>query len=121
MKLRHAFTVSVVGLVAAGGIAAPTFAAGGTTLNNPADKVKLAYVKTTLTAKPGKITLVMPNPSVLPHNIAIQGKGFDIKGPVVGKGKTSTVSATLKAGTYTFYCSVPGHEAAGMKGTLTVK
>jgi uncharacterized cupredoxin-like copper-binding protein len=27
----------------------------------------------------------------------------------------------VKAGTYTFFCSVPGHEQAGMKGTLTVK
>ena len=36
-------------------------------------------------------------------------------------GGTSTVTATLKPGTYTFYCSVDGHEAAGMKGTLTVK
>jgi uncharacterized cupredoxin-like copper-binding protein len=40
---------------------------------------------------------------------------------VVQNGGTSTVSETLKPGTYTFYCSVDGHEAAGMKGTLTVK
>jgi uncharacterized cupredoxin-like copper-binding protein len=31
------------------------------------------------------------------------------------------VRATVKSGTYTFYCSVPGHEAGGMKGTLTVR
>jgi mono/diheme cytochrome c family protein len=39
----------------------------------------------------------------------------------VGTGGTSKVSANLKPGTYEFYCSVPGHEAGGMKGTLTVK
>ena len=39
----------------------------------------------------------------------------------MGKGGTSKVSVNLKPGTYTFYCSVPGHEAGGMKGTLTVK
>jgi uncharacterized cupredoxin-like copper-binding protein len=33
----------------------------------------------------------------------------------------STFTADLKAGTYIFYCQVPGHEQAGMKGTLTVK
>jgi uncharacterized cupredoxin-like copper-binding protein len=42
------------------------------------------------------------------------------KGPTVIGGGRSTVTATLKAGTYTFYCSVPGHEQAGMRGTLTV-
>jgi uncharacterized cupredoxin-like copper-binding protein len=36
-------------------------------------------------------------------------------------GKTSTVTADLKAGTYKFYCSVDGHRAAGMEGTLTVR
>ena len=28
---------------------------------------------------------------------------------------------TLAAGTYTYYCSVPGHREAGMQGTLTIK
>jgi len=31
------------------------------------------------------------------------------------------VTVTLKPGTYQFYCPVPGHKAAGMKGTLTVQ
>jgi uncharacterized cupredoxin-like copper-binding protein len=39
----------------------------------------------------------------------------------VGKGGTSSFKVTLKPGTYTFLCEVPGHAAAGMKGTLTVK
>ena len=42
-------------------------------------------------------------------------------GPIVGSGGTSTFTVTLKPGTYTFFCEVPGHEAAGMKGTLVVK
>ena len=36
-------------------------------------------------------------------------------------GGAKTLKLTLKAGTYTFYCSVPGHRAAGMHGTLTVQ
>ena len=36
-------------------------------------------------------------------------------------GGTKSFSATLKPGTYTYYCSVPGHREAGMQGTLTVK
>jgi plastocyanin len=59
----------------------------------------------------------MPNTSGVDHNIAIKGLGA---GAVVAKG-VSSFKADLKAGTYTYFCEVPGHEAAGMKGTLTVK
>ncbi len=63
----------------------------------------------------------MKNASSVPHDIAIQGGGVSKIGPIVSGGGVSTVTATLAPGTYTFYCSVPGHEAAGMKGTITVK
>jgi len=56
-------------------------------------------------------------PRTLIVGIAIKGKS---KGKTVKKGGTSTVTATLKKGTYTFYCPVPGHEAGGMKGKLIV-
>lgn len=80
----------------------------------------LAFDATELTADAGAVTITMANPSPIPHNVAIKGGGVDVKGPVVLKDGTSTVTADLKSGTYTFYCSVPGHEAAGMKGTLVV-
>jgi uncharacterized cupredoxin-like copper-binding protein len=67
------------------------------------------------------VEIVMQNASEVPHNVAIKGNGVDVKGPVVtGADMPSTVRATLKPGTYTFYCSVDGHEAAGMKGQLIV-
>ncbi|MHB8642206.1 MAG: plastocyanin/azurin family copper-binding protein [Gaiellaceae bacterium] len=81
---------------------------------------KLAFDKTSLTARAGKVTIALTNPSAIPHDIAIKGNGVDVKGAVVSAGGRSTVTATLKPGTYVFYCSVPGHEAAGMHGTLTV-
>jgi uncharacterized cupredoxin-like copper-binding protein len=63
----------------------------------------------------------MKNMSSVMHDIAITGNGVNQIGAVVANGGTSTVTANLAAGSYTFYCSVDGHRAAGMVGTLTVK
>jgi plastocyanin len=92
-----------------------------TTLHLQADPSgALRFDKQTLTAPVGKVTIVMANPSPLQHDIAIEGNGVDVTGPIVSKGGTSTVTADLQPGTYTFLCTVPGHADAGMKGTLTV-
>jgi uncharacterized cupredoxin-like copper-binding protein len=40
--------------------------------------------------------------------------------PKVGQGQTASKKVELSAGEYRFYCTIPGHEQAGMKGTLTV-
>jgi uncharacterized cupredoxin-like copper-binding protein/cytochrome c5 len=79
-----------------------------------------AFSNKTATGTAGKITFDMPNKSPIGHNIALKGVA-GAAGKVVTQGKTSTFTVTLKPGKYTFYCEVPGHEAAGMKGTLTVK
>jgi plastocyanin len=106
-----------------GGNAAPAPATGaGTKLSITADPGgQLKFDKKTLQAKAGKVTITMANPSQLTHSVAIEGNGVDAEGQVVGPNGTSTASATLKPGTYTFYCTVPGHRQAGMQGTLTVK
>lgn len=81
----------------------------------------LKFDKSTLTAKPGKVTIVMDNPSDLPHAVEIEGDGVEVAGETVGNGGTSKASADLKAGEYEYYCPVGNHKAAGMEGTLTVK
>jgi uncharacterized cupredoxin-like copper-binding protein len=105
-----------------------TAAGGGSSLSVTADPGgALKFDKTTLTAKAGKVTIkdVNPSSSGIAHGIAVEGKGVDKDGTGgtsgVSAGQTATVSVTLKPGTYTFYCPVDGHKAAGMKGTLTVK
>jgi uncharacterized cupredoxin-like copper-binding protein len=66
------------------------------------------------------VQLVMTNPAAVPHNIAVKGNGVDEKGPVVSGGSESRLTLrNLKPGTYTFYCSVPGHEDQ-MNGKLIV-
>ena len=134
MKIRHLTPVIVVALAGCGGgnsdnesspppapATPPAAMGGGQTLHLLADPNALAFNKKTLTAKAGQVTIDMKNPSSTPHNIAIEGGGIDKDGEIVSQGGMSTVTATLKPGKYTFYCSVPGHRQAGMQGTLTVK
>ena len=89
---------------------------------------QLAYVTNKAVAGPGSVTVEMPNVSGVSHNIAIESGtgGASGSGPVLGASQfvtkgTATVSVKLKPGTYTFFCQAPGHRAAGMFGTLTVK
>jgi plastocyanin len=89
---------------------------------------QLAYVTNKAIAKPGGVTIEMPNMSGVSHNIALEpgAHGATPGGSVIGaspfttKG-TATVNVSVKPGTYTFFCQAPGHRAAGMYGTLTVK
>lgn len=81
----------------------------------------LKFDKSSLSAKAGKVTVVMDNPSDLPHAVEVEGSGVEKSGETVTKGGVSKVSANLKPGTYEYYCPVGNHKAAGMEGTLTVK
>jgi uncharacterized cupredoxin-like copper-binding protein len=83
----------------------------------------LAFNTDSIEAKAGEVTVVLDNPSSsgIEHGIAVSGNGVDQEGKVVQPGSDSTVKVKLRAGTYVFFCPVPGHEEAGMKGTLTVR
>ncbi len=82
----------------------------------------LAYTTTSATAKAGKVTVDFDNPQSLTHDVAIESSsGEEVGGTeLIADGSDST-TVELEPGTYTFYCSVPGHREAGMEGTLTVK
>jgi plastocyanin len=96
--------------------------AKGGKLAIPADPTgQLAYLVSTAIAPAGKLMIDSLNKSSTPHDIALEGPGVNDKGPVVANGKTSKITVDLKPGTYTFYCSVPGHRQAGMVGKLVVK
>jgi uncharacterized cupredoxin-like copper-binding protein len=95
---------------------------GGANLKISADaNGQLAFNTKTLSAKAGKVTITMSNPSQIPHGVGVNGGGVNKVGAVVNQGGSSSVTVTLKPGKYTFFCPVPGHEQAGMKGTLTVQ
>jgi plastocyanin len=100
-------------------------AASGNKLALKADESNgLSFDPKTLTAKAGTVTITMDNPSgdSQPHAVSIEGPGgVSAAGKIAQPGGTSQVSLKLKPGTYTFFCPVDGHRAAGMEGTLTVQ
>jgi plastocyanin len=89
-----------------------------------ADPSQIAYDTTSLSAKAGNVTIDFDNPNqALGHDVCVEdpnGKKLGCSQVVTGD-KTTLDLSNLKAGDYTFYCSVDSHEAAGMKGTLTVQ
>ena len=95
---------------------------GGQTLSLTADSSALAYQETSLSAKPGNATIDFDNPSAIGHDVCVQDSSGKEVGcsDIIQQSKT-TLDVDLKPGSYTYFCSVDGHEAAGMKGTLTVK
>jgi plastocyanin len=91
-------------------------------LDIPADPGgSLAYTFAAATGQPGQVTIKSVNKASIDHDISLEGNGVDEHGKVVKDGGTSEISVNLKPGTYTFYCSVPGHREGGMEGKLTVK
>lgn len=96
---------------------------GGSAVKFEADPGgELAYTTTTASAKAGKVTIDFNNPQALTHDVQIEdAQGKEVGGTeLIASGQDST-TVDLKPGTYTYFCSVPGHREAGMEGTLTVK
>jgi len=95
---------------------------GGTNLALAADpNGATTFDRTALEAPAGTVVIDFTNDSSNPHNVTIEGNGIAEVASDTVTGDSTSVSADLQPGTYTFYCSVDGHRAAGMEGTLTVK
>jgi plastocyanin len=95
---------------------------GGGTVSFEADPSgALAFTETEVSASAGENTVEFDNQSSTAHDVVIEGDGEDIAETEVITGSTTSTTAELEPGTYTFYCSVDSHREAGMEGTLTVK
>jgi plastocyanin len=81
-----------------------------------------AFDQTELTVPAGLVSVNFDNPASLSHDVVIEDEsgGEIAKTDLISEAQTAT-TAELQPGTYTFYCSVPGHREGGMEGTLTVK
>jgi plastocyanin len=94
---------------------------GGAAISIAADPSgQLSYNTKAITAKAGDITIDFSNDSQVPHNVTIEQGENELGATDTIQGSKTSKSFSLKAGTYSFYCSVDGHEAAGMKGTLKI-
>lgn len=90
-------------------------------LTSPEDG-SLVFEPISLTAPPGEVAIDYTNPSEVPHNVAIEADGETVaQGATVTGGKTGEAAAQLEAGSYAFFCSIPGHRESGMEGVLDVE
>jgi plastocyanin len=77
----------------------------------------MGYRPSTLVVAQGG-TIVFVNEGQVIHDLRVEGEPRFLH--EVGPGETTTVPVTLDTGTYEMFCSIPGHRAAGMEGTLVV-
>jgi nitrite reductase (NO-forming) len=106
--------LAVVGVVAAPAFGSRTHATA-TSVTVTATEFKFKLSKTSVPH--GSVTFTVMNKGKLSHDFKIAGK----KTPLIKPGKSAKLTVTLKAGKAAYLCTVAGHAAAGMKGTLTVK
>jgi plastocyanin len=118
-KARAAKSLSAIAGIA---LFASACSGGGGGATTSATKGGFAFNPTTLTIDAGKAaTITLKNPDAVVHDLQINGipTPFKIEAQ---PGKDASGNVTIdKAGTYDFVCTQPGHEAAGMKGQITVK
>ena len=121
---------SAAGLAVAA-LAVAACGGGGTASSGPGTAVpsgvvaveakEYAFTPSTITVPAGSVTFSIRNVGSQEHEFEIfKGDQVvdEIEGLVPGLDRTLTV--TLDAGDYTYVCKLAGHEAAGMKGALTV-
>lgn len=79
----------------------------------------LQFEPTSLTASAGTVTVELTSRGATEHTFVIEELDDTLVVEAAG-GETATGTVELEPGTYTYYCDIPGHRAAGMEGELTV-
>jgi uncharacterized cupredoxin-like copper-binding protein len=65
------------------------------------------------------VTLNLANSDLLPHSFDVDEFAVHVSMP--GHDQVQAVFTPTKPGDYPFYCGIPGHQEAGMVGTLIVE
>jgi plastocyanin len=113
--MKRLTLLALPALIAAVIVLPIAIAAGATSVNVSAKEYKFTFSPSS--ARHGTVTFRVTNRGKLAHDLKIAGK----KTRIVQKGKTATLTVTLKKGSYRYLCTIPGHAALGMKGTLRVR
>lgn len=79
--------------------------------------IDLDFADAPATAPAGEATIAIDNQGAIVHDVTIDELGIHVG---AGGGEVAQETVALEPGTYTYYCSVPGHRAAGMEGTIEV-
>jgi plastocyanin len=96
-----------------------TAPAGGGAASVTIEAHDIYFTPKSISAPAGKLNIDYVEKGSQQHTLVIDGvSGFKLQ---VGPGaKSATGTVDLKAGDYTYYCTIPGHRAQGMQGTITV-
>lgn len=118
MLLLVAVAITALALVqVASARTEPQAQASATTISVSGKEFSFRLSKKSI-SRPGKVTFKFKNNGTVQHDFSINGK----KTRLIGPRKTASVAVTFRRkGTYRYVCTVPGHAAAGMKGTFTVR
>lgn len=112
-----ALAVIALGGAAVAGVAAHG-GAGTTTVKVTEKEYRIAL--SVKKAPAGPVKFVVRNSGTYPHALAIAGPGLKPKRtPLIKPGRSATLTVTLRSGTYSLWCPVPGHAARGMKASFT--
>jgi uncharacterized cupredoxin-like copper-binding protein len=135
MKLRALMLAASVGLTTACGgtvstadsgpssaIPAGASTAGGQQLTVPVGNA-MHFAPSSLMVRAGQpIELTLRNGGSIPHDFTlVDGASGPVKIEAQGGQTARGTFAIDSPGTYAFVCSVPGHAAAGMQGTITAQ
>lgn len=121
-KNRHSIALICAGLAAVTAAVLTPIATGGKRAGRSVPTVAISgkeysFTPSSISVSHGTVTFRLSNRGTIGHDLNVDGKTT----PVINPGKTATITVSLKKGTYTFICTVPGHAKLGMKGTLKVK
>lgn len=116
MKITLLAVLALTGAAVAGVVAHAS--ASKTTIRVTEREFKIGL--SARSAPAGAVVFQITNTGRYTHALAIAGPGVSKKTAMIKPGKTATLTVTLRSGSYSLWCPIPGHAAQGMKAALTV-